>query len=333
MPSKDEAMELLKKAGEETRLIERGSPPLHIRAKTKSFGSKHGVLEGIDDYWWISPEQWREDITWGGATSARIVDRDRIWIAGEDTHRLETHRLSTQMHFWQLLGVTPQSRIKSVHHKEINGVGATCLEVREETQRNLPITSSGSIFLGTFNLLPDWTVCLYQATGHPMSVASGLMRMEFGAFNEFGGKYFPRTMRLLVDGKLLIEVELDAMEAITPSQANVLTPPQGASSMPWCSNMILPRPLHLGGAPPRPRDFFPTIEAFPLPPDFGSLGFVVFDVDDQGHVNDVKAYDRGGLIPIKDSMKRELLRSTFKPATCQGKAIPAEFEIGPPPHT
>jgi hypothetical protein len=140
-----------------------------------------------------------------------------------------------------------------------------------------------------------------------------------------GDKQFPRKLRELRDGKLLIEAELDSIELLDVTATSAFAPPNGKTANPWCANMISPTPLHFGSASsatPLPGGgFFIT----PLPAELRGRDLVVFRVDEAGRAVDVSAFTMAGEVPFKDRERQTLLESRFKPATCDGRPVEADF--------
>ncbi len=346
--SNEEAAALLTRAAEETRLDGRGSAPFHLRARMKSFGAKGDAVDGTYELWWISPEKWRNEITWVGAKTVRIAEKDRIWIAGEDAHRFDTWRLSNAFRFWSRLIVDGGEHIKRVSNKELNGAPAACIELTQNDQTNNFPVWVGDLLQGSVPLVPDRTSCLDLGTGLPLNIEFGFtrveydayrgvilknfppLRLEFGAYAKLGAKYFPETLREIQAGTLLFELRLEFLDDLDPGQSNALERPSDAVSRSWCPDMALPVPLHFGEAPPSPLSFPNGAPMVPLPEDFDRLGMLTFEVDHEGRALAVEAFNHKGRVSLKESEKRALLRSAFEPATCQGKPISAEFQIGPP---
>jgi hypothetical protein len=322
LPSKDEAKRVLEVAVEKTNLHATGSSPYHLRVKMKSFGSKGDTTEGSYEFWWASPDRWREQTTWDGKTSVKIADTNRLWTEGEDLRHWSTLHLSDLLDFWDYLRWESHLHIRKVHSKTFDGVPLACIEAREETP---PITGALLISMPSVNL----NACLDPETNLPVYIQRDSLHLDLSNYTELGTKRFPRELQRILDGKPQIEAHIESLEPFDPTQASVWQPSKDAASRPWCSNLVGPVPLHFAGAPDFPSSLAPGSVMVPLPPDFGRFGRLIFDVDEAGHPLDVHAFKHDSQAPIKDSDKRTLLKSVFKPATCQGKPIRAEFEIGP----
>jgi hypothetical protein len=323
LPSKDEAKLLLEAASDKTNLHSRGSPAFHLRVKVKSFGSKGDSIEGTYELWWASSDRWREESTWPGRTAARIANDNRLWTERGDVNRFDTSVLLDLLDFWARVGISRGQQVRRVRRRAFDGVSLVCIEVAQY---------NGTVTIGTMLIsVPsrDQTTCLDPASNLPLYIERESARLELSDYQELGTKHFPHRLRQMQNGKSLIEAEVESLETLDGGRGNAFEHSAGAGSRPWCSCMVGPVPLHFGGAPDFPSLVPPGPLAIPLPPDFRRFGLLIFDVDDTGHSLDVEAFKHGGQIPIKDSDKRTLLKSVFKPATCGNKPIQAEFQIEP----
>jgi hypothetical protein len=180
---------------------------------------------------------------------------------------------------------------------------------------------------GTGLMLPmefERSACWAAATGLPIRIETGTDRLELGAYSAMGDKQFPRKLRDLRDGKPLVEAELDSLEMLDVTTTSAFAPPSEKTASPWCANMILPTPLHFGsasGTAPLPGGGFMT----PLPGELRGRDVVVFRVDEAGRAVDVSAFTMAGEVPLKDRERQTLLESRFKPATCDGRPVKADF--------
>lgn len=330
VPSKDEAKTLLNGDAEITNLRAAGSPPFHLRARAKSFGPKGDAVEGTYEGWWASADQWREEIRWGNSAIVAVAGKDHMWKQGENTHLLETTTLSRILNFWSSLKVPSSVKVKRVQSKEFDGASATCIQVPLGAPDGPgPLAVPGPFILSRPPSIPDErTICLDSGSALPVRVDYGPSRLELGTYVLLGMKRFPRTLRMVQSGKPLIEVQLESLDTFDSLQPDVLAAPTGARSKPWCSNMIPPKPVQVGGAPAPDRVSLPNGGyMISLPPGLTRFAIIMYHVDEKGHVLDVHAFNWGGEASLKESEKHDLLKSTFQPATCQGKPLEADFSM------
>jgi hypothetical protein len=322
-PSKEEGKALVERSSQWTNLRAPGSAAFHLHARVKSHGPKGQIIEGTYELWWASLDRLREEINWGDKSFVRIADNNRQWTDGSDPYRLDTLHLTGLLDFSSRLRIPSGLSVDRVQTKELEGVAATCMRLF-----HISSPPSASIpGVGLVIRLPmesERSACWDAATGLPVRIETSSDRLELGAYSAMGDKQFPHKLRELRDGKPLIEAELDSLELLDVTTTNALAPPNGKSAKSWCANMISPTPLHLGsasGATPLAGGGFIT----PLPTELRGRELVVFRVDEAGRAVDVRAFTIAGEIPFKDRERRTLLESRFRPATCDGRPVEADF--------
>jgi hypothetical protein len=306
-----------------TDLMLPGSSPFHLRAQVTVFKRDLPTAQETFDLVWASPERWREEFTWPEGKAVRVVDGDRIWVLDDDAHRLDQDRFATLLNFTSTLRMNRGERLTRVHRKNLNGVIADCIELRQDLGPLISAPPQQVLLMGISNQL-DRKICLDAAQHLPMRTESGPSRWELADFVSFGPKEFPRLLNYFREGKPFVTAEVKELESLDPAKGNTFAPPAGATSKPWCQDEVRPFLVSLGGAE-EPR--IEINELVFLPPGFERHALVVFEVDSQGHVTAVKAFDSEGRSSLKDSEARKLLKSVFKPATCHGQPIESEFEF------
>jgi len=321
-PSKEVGKALVERSNQLTNLRAPGSAPFHVHAKVKSHGPKGQTREGTYELWWASIDRLREEVSWGDKSFVRIADNDRQWIDGSDPYRLDTLHLTTLLDFSSRLRIPSGLSVDRVQTKEIEGVTATCMRLFHAPPPSASVPGTGLVL--KLPLESDRSACWDAATGLPIRIETGSVRLELGAYSAIGNNQFPRKLWKLQDGKPLIEVELDSLEPLDVTTTSAFAPPDGIAAKPWCSNMISPTPLRLGsatGASPLPGGGFIA----PLPPELHGLELVVFRVNEAGQAVDLRTFTIAGEVPIKDREKRTLLESRFRAATCDGRPVEADF--------
>jgi hypothetical protein len=321
-PSKEEGKALVDRSNQWTNLRAPGSAAFHLHARVRSHGPKGQTIEGGYELWWASVDRLREEIKWGDKLFVRIADNNLQWIDGSDPYRLDTLRLTKLLDFSSRLRVPSGLSVDRVQTKEIEGVAATCMRLFHISPPNA--SNPGFGVLIKLPIESERSACWGAATGLPLRIESGSDRLELGAYSTIGDKQFPRKLLEIRDGKPLIEAELDSLELLDVTKTSAFAPPNGKTAIPWCANIILPTPIHLGsasGAAPLPGGGFIT----PLPTELRGRELVVFRVDEAGRAVDVSTYTMAGEVPFKDRERQTLLESRFKPATCNGRPVETDF--------
>jgi hypothetical protein len=318
LPSKDEVKVLLRRAAEETDLRSTGSSAFHLLVKAKSYGGNSEIVEGMYELWWGTSDHWSSRIQWADSAEVDVADNNRIWKQGKDTHLLESRRLWHILDFSGRLKSSAEATVRKVKSAELYGHPVLCAEIPFE----FTIKTSG--------LPSERTICLESMSGLPLRFDIGSSQLELGEYVAFNQKRFPKTLRLIQKGKSIMEVEVESLAEFDSTKPNVFAVPVGAVSNPWCSDRVEPLPTRLGGSSQVPFSPPPNTVALPLPldVDIKKFSLILFKVRETGTVQDVRAFAPGGEVLLKDKEKSVLLKSSFRPATCHGNAIEAEFTMG-----
>jgi hypothetical protein len=323
VPSKDEARALLQHAAKETNLRSADSTPFHLLVKAKSFGEKGEIVEGHYELWWRTSDHWSSRIEWANSVEVAVADNNRIWKLGEDTHLVESRRLLHILDFSGRLKWSSEATFRKVKSGELDGQTVACVQI--------PFESPGRQWSGasvSSNIPSERTICMESVSGLPLKFDTGASRLELREFTAFSEKRFPKTLRLIHNGKTIMEAEVESLAELDPTKLEALAVPAGAASYPWCSDMVGPLPTRLGeqfpSTIPRPPA---NMVALPLNMDITKFSVILFKVDDTGAVRNVRAFIPGSEVLLKDKEKSILIKSTFKPATCNGNAIEADFPM------
>lgn len=324
LPSKEEGNALVEGSNQRTNLRALGSAPFHLRARVKSYGPKGQTIQGTYELWWASLDRLREEINWGDKSFVRIADNNHLWVYGADPYRLDTLHVTGLLDFSSRLRIPSGRSVDRVQAKQIDGVSAICMRLFHVSYLPGATSISGTRVLIMSPIESERSACWDAATGLPLRIEAGSDRLELGTYSAIGDKQFPRKLRELRDGKTLIEAEVDSLELLDVAMTTAFAPPSENSAKPWCANMISPTPLHLGsasGTTSLPGGGFIA----PLPPELRGRELVVFRVDEAGRAVDVRAFTIAGEVSIKDRERQKLLESRFRPATCDGRPVEADF--------
>jgi hypothetical protein len=315
LPSNDEVKVLLRRAAEDTDLRSTGSPAFHLLVKAKAFGEKGEIVGGIYELWWGASNHWSSRIQWADTAEISVVDNDRIWKQGEDTHLVESRRLWHILDFPGRLKSSAEAKVRKVKSRELYGHPVICAQIPFE----FPIMAS--------DMPSERTICLESMSGLPLSFDTGSSQLGLGEYIAFSQKRFPKTLRLTHKGKTIMEVEVESLAEFDSTKPSAFAVPVGAVSNPWCIDTVGPLPTRLGGPSQAPISPLPNSIALPLGLDIRRFSVILFRVGETGTVLDVHAFVPGGEVLLKDKEKSVLLKSTFRPATCYGNAIKAEFPM------
>jgi len=97
--NKDSSQEF-SKAADLTDIRSPASPPFELDAKLNVYGGNGAATPGSYKLIWLSPDEWREELTYGGYTRVRVGGKDEYWQQRSiDYESLQIHELSLAIDF------------------------------------------------------------------------------------------------------------------------------------------------------------------------------------------------------------------------------------------
>jgi len=312
---KDEAS-LVKAAFDAINWDDVQTMPFQLSAQLKSFDEHGKATDGQLTLLFAAQDRWREEINWSGLTTLQLVVGDRIWRKWPDQEALTRLHLNATFELYHLLRVDHGS-ISASRLKDVQGTSARCVNV-------------------TFNAYAHREICLDVNTGLPLRIKDETRELTIlqGDYLPLGLKRFPRHIRYSLHDATTLEVNIDSVTVLENPPPDAFTPPEQASSMPWCPDEKPPH-LVLGGQSlrvywgPGANRSYPVLMVGTSPTSDFSM--VAFDVGSDGKVKGVKFYDKRGAI-VQSDYEAKLRGATFYPAICGGKGVEAEFFFVSPRH-
>lgn len=292
-----EAETLLKRAQEAADIRLDTSKPFRLHARFHFAGELSSEQADVEyKEIWRSPDQWRREMSSPDFEQIEIGGKAKRWIlhdlAGEPA-RMRYIREWTQISVFE--------------------VGKVAL---------LPDPAGGgSGHCVTSNVHRiEQTLCFDPATGllthRKLGTETGAMSCEYGDYQKFGDKTYPRALNCSSDlGFAVSGAVTELSEDASPYDATPFAPLTGAREWPVCSRMSPPRWLHSWGPTPW------SLHA-PLASGVG----VSFTVGVDGKpvnittIKSVGKHSDNGAMAIVRGWK-------FKPATCAGVPIPYPLEV------
>ena len=263
-------------------------------------------LDGTYSLVWNGPAQWREEITFPGYTEIQVGNHGIVHL--KRTAAVMPYRIfqlhstlgfgSTVIRDGAFFNLKPQDseKVDKVRDRKLNGAKVTCVEISDER-----------------NHLPR-QVCIDQATG--------VLNREYLGFIDtgwasVGPKIFPRSMKLLENGKPVVMVNVTDMQAGQKFSPAMFDSPPGAVAKDGCMN---PLPAH------------PIKDVVPKYPDEDKRALhqgvvaVYALIDQNGIPQDLQTVLSAS--PGMDKSSLDSIRQRrYAPATCNNKAVPAETVI------
>jgi TonB family protein len=245
---------------------------------------------------WNSPDHWRREMTFPDFQQTEVGSKERRWILRDLETEPPEARLVREL-FTVGIGLNT-GKTKKVHNEEIQGVPARCVESRiGEMQQFL---------------------CFDAATGvlllHRERSENRESSYEYSDYLKIGEKMYPRSLRHYHNGQKDIDAEVVELSPESSIDASIFVLP-GATEWPVCDKVEPPKPL----STPDPN--FPrgvkTNQAMSV------LGVLVRQNGKPGGMRVVRSGGAG----FDDAALQAVGQWTFRPALCNGTAIPAQVTV------
>jgi hypothetical protein len=301
-----------------------GTPPYRLHAHVRVFDFRHKFVAGELTYSYANWDRWRMETTWGNSTRVKIVSPAGRWRSPATADVVAEQHTEEHLAFAQFLKPDPRASFSSSRNRTIDGVSADCVTEKWRTSEP-PFRPDTSI---------EREICLSSSNDFPVLVKSGTFEVRFGSgeYAVLGLRQFPRKFSFVEAGKKTMELILDSLESLNDISEKALALPEGAVSLPWCLNETNPFPIFFAGGSSGNSGYDRDLVRGRVNGPVISLGatvdfsIVIFDVDADGHVKSLEAFNRNGDDASQKSSAKALRDSKFKPATC-GTGQPIENEL------
>ena len=300
-----EAGALLARARESSDIRAQGSPPFLLRARVRLVDVPNGPVEGHYEEIRDSRGNWRRAMS--------VPDLKFNFIEVGDGRRI--HRASTttyqpyfEYRMRQLLSLGDGPRIPKsedvtmIAKRTVRNRPATCLQSRKKgTKREVCVDSETGLLVSELEHSGDakWT-------------------FEYLNYAPFGTKSYPRLMRQREQKKVFVEIEITELRTGAEPAAPLFTPPARAVDWPDCEKPFPPEALET----PQPR-YTRGVRRFR---GRGTvMTYIVVGTDGKAHHVTPVSSDAFSL--AKATLDTISYHWRFRPAMCQGEAVPASIFI------
>jgi hypothetical protein len=172
-------------------------------------------------------------------------------------------------------------------------------------------------------------VCLDVNNSLPLRIKDETQEFNLlpAEYLPLGLKRFPRHLRYSRYTRKVLDIDIESIETLDAPPDSAFTPPPGVTPLPWCPDEKPPRLERLSGSVEYRLGWSTYIQEYV---DYRALtsskaALLVIDVGTDGHVKEIKAFDkRGSLVPPNSALEK-LRDSTFTPAICGEKVVEGEL--------
>lgn len=199
---------LLRQVSQQSDIQAPGAPPYRLLARFHLLKTPGGLVAGSYVLRWVSPVQWREEISCPGYQEVRVAANGSYWEVNSAGRRSWSIRqlastLHVKSHFRAETG-----RLQEEPPRADARPGTRCLAVRSAE-------SSASRY------------CFAPALASARS-ESGSEAYEYSNFASWKERSFPRSMSAWLNGELALEVTVEELSDLGPPDDSVFSPPAGA---------------------------------------------------------------------------------------------------------
>ena len=212
-----EAYAFFARARDISNLEAKGSPPFVLEAKITLYGGGGSHEDGSYYQAWESDSESRSEISFPGYHAIRVNHSATSWYSSNLAYTpyfvFQTNRVFS---FPFRLDVQPTQKLTKPRQRIINGLSAECagFSIRASKQR--------------------YESCFDSATGYLIQEddPTWFVTFELGDYARVGGKVFPRELRVLQDGRLIVEAKVTKLFSNAKMNENMFASPPGIEATP-----------------------------------------------------------------------------------------------------
>jgi TonB family protein len=299
-----QAAQWASKANQLMDICSPGSPPFRLTEVLRVRTEKREWVEGTYTLTWVSPDQWRDELTLPDYHEIRVGGQQSIWLARSQPYwTAAASRAKPLANIARLTPRWPTNALKRMHEKKTGAAAARCFSgkpIRAAKAEDCFDANQGFFLTSTDR------------------ARSGEKRTEFSEYFGLGGHFIPRQRREFRNHDLITEANVLDASLIQDADPAMFAPPTGAIRVAGCQNPVSPKPIAI----PNPTYSREARKAH-------VNGTVVLDLqtDSNGSIESVTVVEP--LTPDLDGAVVETIKNKwrFEPATCSGIPVPFETRV------
>ncbi len=214
-----QAEELLARARQVMEIRSAGDTPFQLSAQATIFLADGKQEKGTYELLWLSPEKWREQISFPSFRRLRILVGNRMWTQSpSEIPPYPVYEVEQALDFRYALMLRNGRKLSMVETGEKHGVLQSCLEMK-------PKLRTGA------KLCFDPTTGVLRSNGET----------TYSDYAAWGSKLFPRTVNDYSNGARRMELKVSRLAAVSSPAPGPFVPPAGAKETPGCQDPVLPK--------------------------------------------------------------------------------------------
>lgn len=312
---KDDASELMQAALKQS-VRSAGGQAFEMKVKGKVYGYPKGPMDIEYESRWSGPDNWFDQMSFSGFVERRLAQGDKLWLqrnAGyEPLRAAQLHRML------DLAALRPASdeALKGVEHHGKGDKSTSCAKmVSAYDSYKICFDEKGRLAREERT-----SIILYPNSdfGTAAKIHQPPVKKvyEYSDYTDFGGKSYPKKLRVVEDDKPVVEAEVTEMTEKAAIPLGKIEPPKDIEAEAWCDD---PSPAYIEHF----TRFLPRSSS--MIGGFSTEGRLVISgvIDPNGSFTNQSVTLRSTR-GLDDLIELTLRDWKFQPAKCGNKAIPQD---------
>ncbi len=304
MNKDQEAAQWARKANQLMDICSPGSPPFRLTEDVRVRTEERKWVEGTYTLIWVSPDQWKDELTMPDYHELRVGGQHSIWLLRSQPHWTTAAFLARP--FANIARITPRApsyAVKRIYEENTGQATARCFYGKP-----IRIVKAEDCFDANHGFFLSSTD----------SAGSGVRRTEFSEYLSLGDHLIPRQRRDFRNHELIREANVRETSLIQHVDPGMFAPPTGAIQIGGCQSPVPPKPIAI----PNPA-YAPEARKAKVN---GTVALEV-QIDARGSIESVTVVEP--LTPDLDGTSVETIKNKwrFEPATCSGTPVPFETPV------
>lgn len=300
----EEGENLIRRAEQVSNIRSSDARSFRLKASFTLLGNGAAAGEGTYTEIWVSHGRWRRETVLGTFHRTELGGEKTRWTL-DTTEEIPGNAGQLGALMGQLDVRQEHIKVAAIRDQTVEGVQARCVELKGTSFGNetLCIDAQSGV------LLLKKTPTLWMGKKFQYSC-------QYGQYEEFAGRMYPRHIRCVEDGHPGIEVRVMELLGEPSPDSALFVPPIGAKELANCSGKLqAPKALQT----PDPK--YPKNEP---QPDSPVVIWLIVGVD--GKPRDLKIARRIGK-EFDDRALAAVGQWVFKPAMCDGDPVPVQINV------
>ena len=218
-----------------------GATPFEMKVAGKVYGYAKPMDIEYESKW-SAPTEWFDQMSFGGFVERRLAQGDKLWLQRNAGYELLRAAQLHGMLDLAALHLASDEIVKRVEHHGRGENETKCAKIESAYDSyQLCFDHEGRLAREErtgITLYPnsDFATAAKDSAGPVQKV------YEYSDYSDFAGRSYPKRLRVLEDGKPVVEAEVTEMKAMQSIAVGEVPPPKDVAPEAWCAN---PSPAYI----------------------------------------------------------------------------------------